>query len=293
MNDNTWYYLEDGQQKGPVSEITLRQLLAQNVISVHTLLWRKGMEAWQPAWAAFADSQALYAMNKRSRKGSRKLPVWLCILLAHVFASYIAWLAPPIIDYFQGDPITSGSFGSFGFFILAPIHTPLLILFMLFLFICALPEHHGNQPLLLWICYGASLALCYFLLNWYAKRKRWSQQKRAKKMNEADDNNQPSRQKASYLAIWSLVLSICGACCLLALWYVDWLVTKDPDAYVLVLELPYCVVALLLGIAALIQRTQSYRRLWWLAIVGISICAVSMISCAIYVVVCGFWRLPR
>ena len=110
-------------------------------------------------------------INKQFRNGSRKLPVWLCILLAHIFASYMRGLTLPIIDYFRGYPITSGSFGSFGNFIRAPID----IIFYLLISPLAFLEQ-STFVFDLWVSYICSFALCYILLNWYAKRKRKSQQ---------------------------------------------------------------------------------------------------------------------
>jgi len=49
MNTRNWYYEQAGQQKGPVSEATLRGLLADEVIPPSTLVWREGMANWQPA----------------------------------------------------------------------------------------------------------------------------------------------------------------------------------------------------------------------------------------------------
>ncbi len=110
-------------------------------------------------------------MNKQFHNGSRKPSKCLRILLAHVFGSYITGLALPIIDYFQGYPITSGSWGSFGNFIRVPID----IIFYLLVSPLALLEQR-RFVFDLWVSYIGSFALCYFLLNWYAKRKRKSQQ---------------------------------------------------------------------------------------------------------------------
>ena len=91
---------------------------------------------------------------------------------------------------------------------------------------------------------------------------------------------QTSKQKVSYLAIWSLALNICGIICL-SPFITPWLIIEYVTPCVAV---PCCALALLLGIAALIQRTQSYRRLWWLALVGIGIFTVSIIIFVIWVV---------
>jgi hypothetical protein len=43
-----FYYSLNGQQQGPVSEDQLRQLVATNVITPETLIWKEGMADWQP-----------------------------------------------------------------------------------------------------------------------------------------------------------------------------------------------------------------------------------------------------
>ena len=103
-------------------------------------------------------------------------------------------------------------------------------------------------------------------------RQALSKKETKKKMSEADDNNQPSNQKASYPVIWSLLLSMCGASCFLAFYALE-----NLPCCIGLLGVPCCALASLLGIVTLCQRSQSYPRLWWLAIVGISISAVSII----------------
>ena len=43
-----WFYEKDGEQKGPVSESTLRGLLADGTIRPTNLVWREGMADWLP-----------------------------------------------------------------------------------------------------------------------------------------------------------------------------------------------------------------------------------------------------
>ena len=105
-------------------------------------------------------------------------------------------------------------------------------------------------------------------------------------MNEADNNNQASKQKASYPAIWSLVLSICGAVCFLAFFTMEYL-----TCCIAVLGVPCCALASLLGIAAIMQKTQRYRRLWWLGIVGISISAISTTLFLVWYVPFAWWLM--
>ncbi len=41
-----WYYEKDGDRVGPVDEATMRQLIANRVISMDTLVWTNGMANW-------------------------------------------------------------------------------------------------------------------------------------------------------------------------------------------------------------------------------------------------------
>jgi len=42
-----WHYLENGQQRGPVTDEQFSQLVQQGVIQMDTFIWCKGMEKWQ------------------------------------------------------------------------------------------------------------------------------------------------------------------------------------------------------------------------------------------------------
>jgi len=46
---NDWYYAANNEQKGPVNEAELKEMLAGNQITPATLVWQEGMEAWAPA----------------------------------------------------------------------------------------------------------------------------------------------------------------------------------------------------------------------------------------------------
>ncbi len=51
-----WYYALDGQQKGPVSDSQLEELLRSGSINPATLVWRTGMTEWQPLTMARAGT---------------------------------------------------------------------------------------------------------------------------------------------------------------------------------------------------------------------------------------------
>ncbi|MGI8907788.1 MAG: GYF domain-containing protein [Candidatus Sumerlaeaceae bacterium] len=43
-----WYYAEGGEQRGPISDSELDEMIANARISHETLVWRDGMDNWQP-----------------------------------------------------------------------------------------------------------------------------------------------------------------------------------------------------------------------------------------------------
>lgn len=53
-----WFYAENGQQKGPVSDTDLASLAANGVLKPETLLWKEGMTGWQPAGTVRPDLAA-------------------------------------------------------------------------------------------------------------------------------------------------------------------------------------------------------------------------------------------
>jgi len=46
----SWYYAQADESKGPIPEAEFLQLIAQGVIQPPTLVWKEGMDRWQP-WA--------------------------------------------------------------------------------------------------------------------------------------------------------------------------------------------------------------------------------------------------
>ena len=43
-----WYYADQGQKKGPVEESALDELVLAGVVRDDTLVWKEGMQSWQP-----------------------------------------------------------------------------------------------------------------------------------------------------------------------------------------------------------------------------------------------------
>ncbi|MCH7225608.1 GYF domain-containing protein [Haloferula sp. A504] len=51
-----WYYGENGEQRGPVEEHELREMIAAGKVGGDTIIWREGMDNWQklsevPEWS--------------------------------------------------------------------------------------------------------------------------------------------------------------------------------------------------------------------------------------------------
>ena len=44
----TWFFVNSGQQAGPISDIQLDEYILAGKILPDTLIWREGMESWQP-----------------------------------------------------------------------------------------------------------------------------------------------------------------------------------------------------------------------------------------------------
>src|SRR6185436_3225687 len=51
-----WYYVEAGQQAGPVPESELDGLVRAGRIKADTLVWHEGMANWRPFWEAKPES---------------------------------------------------------------------------------------------------------------------------------------------------------------------------------------------------------------------------------------------
>ena len=47
MSNRNWFYASEGQQKGPLPEAQLRDLIARGMVRADTLVWTEGMPGWQ------------------------------------------------------------------------------------------------------------------------------------------------------------------------------------------------------------------------------------------------------
>lgn len=61
MSEKIWYYVQDGIQKGPVEPNEIHAMLTTGILYRSSLIWREGMEEWQPLqdtsdWQTFLSS---------------------------------------------------------------------------------------------------------------------------------------------------------------------------------------------------------------------------------------------
>ena len=54
----TWFYAQNGEQKGPVSEDELQKLAASGAISTEDLVWKEGMGDWASYGSVFGNATA-------------------------------------------------------------------------------------------------------------------------------------------------------------------------------------------------------------------------------------------
>jgi uncharacterized RDD family membrane protein YckC len=57
-----WYYVDQGQQAGPIDDSQLQALLQQGKIQADTLVWKEGMPDWQPYNVATGLAKPLLRM---------------------------------------------------------------------------------------------------------------------------------------------------------------------------------------------------------------------------------------
>jgi hypothetical protein len=82
-----WYYVENGQQAGPVDDTRLQELVASGAIQPDTLVWHEGLANWQPYRALSASgtgspepgaapASATVAASTAARVPPTKRSVW-------------------------------------------------------------------------------------------------------------------------------------------------------------------------------------------------------------------------
>lgn len=63
--ERQWYYIDKGQQKGPISQDQLLALLQQGILQRTTPIWTDGMPDWQPASNVEITTSIFQAQGRR------------------------------------------------------------------------------------------------------------------------------------------------------------------------------------------------------------------------------------
>lgn len=103
----SWFYIVDGQQQGPISEDVLRGALTGGTVAPDCLVWTQGMTGWVPASTipAFTHPASVgppvgpQASGVIAKRRHGCLTAWLVVALAMnsiLTLVYVAWsLSPP------------------------------------------------------------------------------------------------------------------------------------------------------------------------------------------------------
>jgi uncharacterized RDD family membrane protein YckC len=91
-----WYYSQQGQQKGPLPEVQLRQLVASGQIGPTDLVWKPGMTGWVPASQLFLPSPVYD--NAPPSIPTHYAGFW--IRVAALFIDYLVTLVPCMLVRF-------------------------------------------------------------------------------------------------------------------------------------------------------------------------------------------------
>lgn len=84
-----WYYADGGQQKGPVDESALDDLVRSGVIQADTLVWREGQANWQPYSMARGSQSGAPPLRRPGGFWMRFLAVCLDGLLVGIVAAIV------------------------------------------------------------------------------------------------------------------------------------------------------------------------------------------------------------
>ena len=82
-----WYYVENGQQKGPVTQDQLDELARQGTIKADSLVWTDGKANWLPYSQARPGSGPGGLQCRELRERVRVQPSSLMRMVMHAVAS--------------------------------------------------------------------------------------------------------------------------------------------------------------------------------------------------------------
>jgi hypothetical protein len=71
----SWWYVSDGERRGPVNEDELARLLSNGALAPNSLLWKSGMKGWEPA-ANIADLKSLLSSLPPEVPRDQPSPRW-------------------------------------------------------------------------------------------------------------------------------------------------------------------------------------------------------------------------
>ena len=115
-----WFYVENGQKTGPVTEQTLALLLSQGAINSSTLVWKYGMPEWKQLGATELSETVLNLnlMNENQLVTPRVNPKGLKTLFIWFFITSIAYLVLyPVFTLL----VPKSTFSNFSACIYAPV----------------------------------------------------------------------------------------------------------------------------------------------------------------------------
>lgn len=82
-----WYYVDGGQQAGPVDDATFRSLIQSGKIRSDTLVWREGMPEWLPYQKVYEESQVLAGVRTSVQEPPADPNTSRCVECGRVFSN--------------------------------------------------------------------------------------------------------------------------------------------------------------------------------------------------------------
>jgi hypothetical protein len=102
----SWYYEQDGRERGPVSEERMRELIRTGELESRDMVWCSGMRSWTPArdQFSFRGRRRDYDDDDEDDYDDRELRIRrrpqnsnsVCSLLSCIFGGIAFLLCPPI-----------------------------------------------------------------------------------------------------------------------------------------------------------------------------------------------------
>ncbi|MCL4217677.1 MAG: DUF4339 domain-containing protein [Candidatus Hydrogenedentes bacterium] len=87
MDGYEWYYVQDGDREGPVSDDVLREMVRSNQLAPATLVWREGMPEWREAAAALSGTESTPPPPHRFASDARPVSTAIFGVLSIIFGT--------------------------------------------------------------------------------------------------------------------------------------------------------------------------------------------------------------